>query len=283
MLDTRDRLHAALTRLVRVPSVYSLIHADMHPGNVLVDADRLTVIDFDDAAWGWHAYDIAVALVHQQDGPNFAALERAYIKGYRSVRPISDRTLELLPMFRLCHITHNSEHLALKGRLTEFLVLLGIRFRVGLRIKAEGESGQFLALGADHVVRRREYQPEEALVGLVGGQNVVGYLGDEISRDRRLIGGRQRKLGTHDLAGIKRHQVAVLAQVVVHVYVGEPFHAAPEPVGRTAGATGDTTQFAFIACKKADDEVGLAKRVCPQNDRFAHPDGHTAARINFLE
>lgn len=101
MLDTRDRLHAALTRLDREPSAYSLIHADMHPGNVLVDGDRLTVIDFDDAAWGWHVYDIAVGLVHQQDGPNLAAFERAYVAGYRSVRPLSDRTVELLPMFRL--------------------------------------------------------------------------------------------------------------------------------------------------------------------------------------
>ena len=101
MLDTRARLHAALARLDRQPSVYSMIHADMHPGNVLVDGDRLTVIDFDDAAWGWHAYDIAVALVHQQDGPNLATFERAYLAGYRSVRPISDQVLMSVPMFRL--------------------------------------------------------------------------------------------------------------------------------------------------------------------------------------
>jgi Ser/Thr protein kinase RdoA (MazF antagonist) len=101
MLDTRTRLHEALARLDRQPAVYSMIHADMHPGNVLVDGDGLTVIDFDDAAWGWHAYDIAVALVYQQDSPNLAGLERAYVAGYRSVRPISEQTLMLLPMFRL--------------------------------------------------------------------------------------------------------------------------------------------------------------------------------------
>lgn len=101
MLDARARLRAALDRLDRQPAVYSMIHADMHPGNVLVDGDRLTVIDFDDAAWGWHAYDIAVALVNHQDGPNLAAFERAYISGYRSVRAISDKSLMLVPMFRL--------------------------------------------------------------------------------------------------------------------------------------------------------------------------------------
>ena len=101
MLDTRDRLHAVLAGLDREPAGYSLIHADMHPGNVLVDGDRLTIIDFDDAGWGWHAYDIAVALFYQQRIANFDALERAYVAGYRSVRRLSDTSLALLPMFRL--------------------------------------------------------------------------------------------------------------------------------------------------------------------------------------
>jgi Ser/Thr protein kinase RdoA (MazF antagonist) len=100
MLDVRGRLHAALARLERQSAVYSMIHADMHPGNVLIDGEGLTIIDFDDAAWGWHAYDIAVALVHQH-GPALETFQRAYVAGYRTVRPISDQTLALLPMFRL--------------------------------------------------------------------------------------------------------------------------------------------------------------------------------------
>ena len=55
LLDARAHMREKLGRLSRDPSVYSLIHADMHPGNILVDGDRLTVIDFDDAGFGWHA------------------------------------------------------------------------------------------------------------------------------------------------------------------------------------------------------------------------------------
>lgn len=101
MLDMRTRLQAALARLHRGPAVYSVIHADMHPGNVLVDGERLTVIDFDDAGWGWHAYDIGVALAYHQRSPGFEALERAYLAGYGSVRRLSEQSRALLPLFRL--------------------------------------------------------------------------------------------------------------------------------------------------------------------------------------
>lgn len=100
-LDARDRLHGRLAQLSRQPAAYSLIHADMHPGNVLVNGNRLIVIDFDDAGWGWHAYDIAVALTYHQRVDNFNALEGAFVGGYRSIRPLSEEALALLPMFRL--------------------------------------------------------------------------------------------------------------------------------------------------------------------------------------
>ncbi len=101
LLDTRARMHEWLSRLARDPSGYSLIHSDMHPGNIVVDGDRLTVIDFDDAGFGWHQYDIAVVLTYWQSKPNTAAIERAFLKGYRSVRSISDTALAAIPTFRL--------------------------------------------------------------------------------------------------------------------------------------------------------------------------------------
>ena len=101
LLGARGRMRERLTRLSRAPSAYSLIHADMHPGNILVDGDRLTVIDFDDAGFGWHQYDIAVVLTYWQSKPNAAEIERCFLDGYRAIRRVPDDALAAIPMFRL--------------------------------------------------------------------------------------------------------------------------------------------------------------------------------------
>ena len=62
-----------------------MIHADLHPGNVVISGDRLHVIDFDDAGFGWHAYDLAVALKDYQNDPQFDAYQTALIQGIVSV------------------------------------------------------------------------------------------------------------------------------------------------------------------------------------------------------
>ena len=101
LLETRDRIRVALARYGREPRSYSLIHADMHPRNVLVNGPRLTVIDFDDTGFGWHLYDIAVALIHQRGTAAYPSAEAAFLRGYRSLRALSDADLALLPMFHL--------------------------------------------------------------------------------------------------------------------------------------------------------------------------------------
>ena len=101
MLGLRGALHAALLRYGRSAATYSLIHADLHPRNVVVDGTRVAVIDFDDAGWGWHLYDLAVALNDYQDHPDFAAFRDAAVAGYRDLRPLPEADLGLLPMFLL--------------------------------------------------------------------------------------------------------------------------------------------------------------------------------------
>jgi len=101
LLETRDRLHDLLIRYGKDASRYSVIHADLHPGNVLVNGGTLTAIDFDDIAWGWHMYDLATALNQCQELVEFGACYAACVEGYRSVRPIAAEDLAMLPLFLL--------------------------------------------------------------------------------------------------------------------------------------------------------------------------------------
>jgi Ser/Thr protein kinase RdoA (MazF antagonist) len=86
VIETRDRLRGAMDRYGRDPSTFGMIHADLHDGNLLVGGDGLTVIDFDDCAFGWHVYDIAVGLWHQQQSPRFETIQDAFVRGYRTRR-----------------------------------------------------------------------------------------------------------------------------------------------------------------------------------------------------
>ncbi len=93
---------AAITRLQiygQQPSTYSVIHADLHESNILVNDSGLAAIDFDDFGFGWHVYDLAVALFKYSEQKNFGSIQQAIIKGYRQYRELSDEDLSLLPFF----------------------------------------------------------------------------------------------------------------------------------------------------------------------------------------
>ena len=68
---------------------------------MIVNGERLHVIDFDDTGFGWHAYDFAVALYHHQDDADYPAIRDALIEGYRQVRPVADDTVAMIPLFLL--------------------------------------------------------------------------------------------------------------------------------------------------------------------------------------
>lgn len=68
---------------------YGLIHADMRLGNLLVDGDKVTLIDFDDCGLCWFAYDFAAAISFHETNPAIPALRAAWIDGYLSVRSLS--------------------------------------------------------------------------------------------------------------------------------------------------------------------------------------------------
>jgi Ser/Thr protein kinase RdoA (MazF antagonist) len=78
---------------------FGLVHADMRVANLLVDGDRLSVIDFDDCGFSWYLYDFAAAISFTEHEPIIPELQAAWIAGYRTVAPLSDEECAILPVF----------------------------------------------------------------------------------------------------------------------------------------------------------------------------------------
>jgi Ser/Thr protein kinase RdoA (MazF antagonist) len=81
------------------PDRYGLIHADLVPENMLVDGDRVRVIDFDDAGFGWHLFELATSLYFITGESIYPTARDALIRGYRSERPLPVDALARLPLF----------------------------------------------------------------------------------------------------------------------------------------------------------------------------------------
>lgn len=105
MLRARERIRRDLGEYGQSADTYGIIHADIVPENVLVDGEQLRLIDFDDAGFGWHLFEIATSLYFSKGIEHFDALKAALLTGYQSVRPLSQRDLDFLPLFMLARGT----------------------------------------------------------------------------------------------------------------------------------------------------------------------------------
>jgi len=101
LLRARERARAALDAYGQRPDNFSLIHADLHPENIVHNGDDLALIDFDDSGYGWHIYEMASGLIEDRLSPGFEPLRAALLDGYRDHRPLAERDIAMLDTFLL--------------------------------------------------------------------------------------------------------------------------------------------------------------------------------------
>lgn len=74
---------------------YGLIHYDFELDNLFYDKNqqKMSIIDFDDSMYHWYAQDVYLALksIREESDPiDSVELERAFLSGYESVRPMPE-------------------------------------------------------------------------------------------------------------------------------------------------------------------------------------------------
>ncbi len=95
----RAKIARELAAFGTKPDRYGLIHADLVPENLRVDGHRVQVIDFDDAGFGWHLFELATSLYFITGDSIYPIARDALIRGYRSERELPEQALERLPLF----------------------------------------------------------------------------------------------------------------------------------------------------------------------------------------
>jgi Ser/Thr protein kinase RdoA (MazF antagonist) len=105
VLERFDTLMDYFKKLPQDRDSFGLIHQDVHHENLFLDGNRLTVLDFDDSAYGFFVFDIANALGFSiwEKPDNMSNHEFAdyYLKhfmtGYEEENHLGDSWVEYLP------------------------------------------------------------------------------------------------------------------------------------------------------------------------------------------
>ncbi len=104
LLEARERVAADLSAYAADPvnaDKYSMIHADLVMENLLAEGGTVRLIDFDDAGFGWHLFELATALYFETQEERYPRAQRALLEGYREYRPLDSYQQARLPLFSL--------------------------------------------------------------------------------------------------------------------------------------------------------------------------------------
>ncbi|WP_158636037.1 phosphotransferase enzyme family protein [Tsukamurella sputi] len=96
-----ERVAERVDAFGRTPDRFGLIHGDLRAANLITPGEGFTVIDFDDAGFGWHLFEFAAAASFVETDPRLPEWAAAWTAAYRRRRALPDAHVDLLPDFVL--------------------------------------------------------------------------------------------------------------------------------------------------------------------------------------
>lgn len=106
LTDRQSRIYGAALKIIaerleaygKGPDRYGLIHSDLNINNILVDGDRIYVLDFDDCGFGWFLYDLSTSVL-EYFGDTLNCCIKALLRGYRKHRLLTEEDEDELETF----------------------------------------------------------------------------------------------------------------------------------------------------------------------------------------
>ncbi|KAA8733273.1 phosphotransferase [Acinetobacter qingfengensis] len=97
--ETIQRIDHELKDFGKSSDRYGLIHADLRLTNLLLQNDRIGVIDFDDCGMSWYMHDLAAAISFNEHYAAAPEWIENWIEGYEREAHISNEEYALIPTF----------------------------------------------------------------------------------------------------------------------------------------------------------------------------------------
>lgn len=80
---------------------WGLIHSDLRLANILVENDKIKVIDFDDSGFGWFLSDLASSVSFIEHEEIVPMLLKSWLTGYQTIRKLCENDLKQVDTFIL--------------------------------------------------------------------------------------------------------------------------------------------------------------------------------------
>lgn len=134
-----------LSSLPRDQAVYGVVHHDLHHQNIMINSDKMYVLDFGDVRKSWYAYDASIPIYHALENNRlqkkmnrltfYERFTKHFFEGYCEKTTLSEEQYKLIPFFLEYRLLYSYLYFSNSFKCNEMSVdmkniLSDMRFRI---------------------------------------------------------------------------------------------------------------------------------------------------------